>query len=50
MNIDLIKRPINSFYWEKAFSNSDVDNMVSIFNQAFVNILCNFIPHKDGLK
>ena len=46
MNIDLIKRAINSFYWEKAFSNNDVGKMVSIFNQAFVNILCNFIPHE----
>ena len=50
MNIDLIKRAINSFYWEKAFSNNDVGKMVSIFNQAFVNILCNFIPHETVLN
>ena len=31
-NIDLIKRAINSFDWEKAFSNVDVEKMVSIFN------------------
>ena len=30
-NIDLNKRAINSFDWEKVFSNIDVDIMVSIF-------------------
>ena len=49
MNIDLIKRAINSFDWEKAFSNIDIDNMVSIFNQTIINILCNFIPHETVL-
>ena len=47
--IDLIKRAINSFDWEKVFSNIDVNNMVSIFNQTIINILCNFIPHKTVL-
>ena len=45
-NIDLIKRAINSFDWEKAFSNIDVDKTISIFNQTIINILCNFIPHE----
>ena len=49
MNIDLIKRAINSFDWEKAFSDIDVDKMVSIFNQTIINILCNFIPHETVL-
>ena len=35
-NIDLIKRAINSFDWEKAFSNIDTDKMVSIFNQTII--------------
>ena len=48
-NIDLIKRAINSFDWEEAFSNIDIDKMVSIFNQTIVNILCNFIPHETVL-
>ena len=48
-NIDLIKRPINSFDWEKAFSNTDIDKMISIFNQTIINILCNFIPHETVL-
>ena len=42
-NIDLIKRAINSFDWEKAFSNIDVDKMVSIFNQTIINIIINVI-------
>ena len=45
-NIDLIKRAINSFDWEKAFSNVDIDKMVSSFSQTIINILCNFIPHE----
>ena len=49
VNIDLIKRAINSFDWEKAFSNIDVDEMISIFNQTIINILCNFIPHELAL-
>ena len=48
-NIDLIKRAINSFDWEKAFSNIDIDKMVSIFSQTIINILCNFIPHETVL-
>ena len=48
-NIDLIKRAINSFDWEKAFPNIDVNKMVSIFNQTIINILCNFIPHETVL-
>ena len=41
-NIDLIKRAKNLFDWEKAFSNIDVEKMLSIFNQTIINILCNF--------
>ena len=48
-NIDLIKRAINSFNWEKAFSNIDIDKMVSIFNKTIINTLCNFIPQETVL-
>ena len=37
-NIDLIKRTINYFDWEKP-----------IFNQIIINILCNFIRHETVL-
>ena len=46
VDIDLIKCAINSFDLEKAFSNTDVDKMASIFNQTVINILCHFIPHE----
>ena len=49
MNIALIKYAINSYDLEKAFSNVDVDKMVSIFNQTIINIPCNFIPHETIL-
>ena len=39
----------NSFDWEKALSNIDVDKMVYIFNQTIMNILCNFIPNETVL-
>ena len=42
-NIALVKRAINSFDWEKVFSNIDVDKMVSIFNQTIINIIINVI-------
>ena len=48
-NVDLIKRAINSFDWEKVFSNIDVDKMVYIFNQTIINILCDFVPHETVL-
>ena len=48
-NIHLIKGAINSFDWEQMFSNIDVDEMVPIFNQTIMNILCNFIPHETIL-
>ena len=41
--IDLIKRAINAFDCENAFSSINVDKMVYIFNKTIVNILCNFI-------
>ena len=43
VNIDLTTRAVNSFDWEKAFSNIDVDKMAFISNQTIINILCNFI-------
>ena len=43
VNIDLITRAINSFDWEKAFSNIYFDKMAFISNQTIINILCNFI-------
>ena len=48
-NTDLIERAINSFDWEKPFSNIDVNKMVYIFSQIIFSILCHFIPHETIL-
>ena len=57
-SINLIKRAINEFDWDKAFSNIDVDKTVYIFlirlifliiTKYISNILCNFICQETVL-
>ena len=45
-NVDLIKQAINNFKWEKAFSNANINEKVSLFNKTILNILNNYIPHE----
>ena len=45
-NADFINRAINNFNWEKAFSNTDINEKVSLFNKTMLNVLNNCIPHK----
>ena len=45
-NADLIKRAINNINWEKAFSNTNINEKVSLFNKTILNILNNYIPHE----
>ena len=45
-NADLIKRAISNFNWEKAFSNTNINEKVSLFNKTILNILNNYIPHE----
>ena len=45
-NTGLIRRPIKEFNWERAFSNTSVNEKVDIFNRTILNILSNFIPHE----
>ena len=45
-NVDLIRRSINEFDWDRAFANKHVDEKVLIFNKTVLNILSNFIPHE----
>ena len=42
----LIRRAIKEFNWERAFSNTNVNEKVDIFNRTILNILSNFIPHE----
>ena len=46
---DLIRRALNDFNWEKAFSNSNNNEKVCIFNKSVLNVLSNFIPRKTIL-
>ena len=41
---DFIRRTLNDFNWERAFSN--VNEKVCIFNKSILNVLSNFIPHE----
>ena len=34
------------FDWDRAFRNSNVNDMVDIFTKTIQNILSNFIPHQ----
>ena len=45
-NADLIKRTISNFNWEKAFSDTNINEKVSLFDKTILNILNNYIPHK----
>ena len=45
-NADLIKRAIKNFNWEKAFSNTNINEKDSLFNKTILNILNNYIPHE----
>ena len=33
-NVDLIRKAINGFQWEKSFQNMNVNDMVHLFNRA----------------
>ena len=45
-NKGLMRRAIKEFNWERAFSNTSVNEKVDIFNRTILNILSNFIPHE----
>ena len=46
---DLIRRALNDFNWERAFSNTNVNEKLCMFNKSVLNILSNFTPHKTIL-
>ena len=45
-NTRLIRRVIKEFNWERAFSNTNVNEKVDVFSRTILNILSNFIPHE----
>ena len=46
---NLIRRTLNDFNWERAFSNTNVNEKVCISNKSILNVLSNFIPHETIL-
>ena len=42
-DINLIRKTMSEFNWERAFFNLDINEMVSICNNAIKNIMTNFI-------
>ena len=45
-DINLIRRAMNEFNWERVFCNLDINEMVSVCNTTIKNIMANFIPHE----
>ena len=45
-NTGLIRRAIKEFKWERAFSNTCVNEKVDVFNITILNILSDFIPNE----
>ena len=42
----MIRKAISQFNWDKAFSNSNVNEKVYICSHTLLNILSNFISHE----
>ena len=42
----LIRRAIHEFNWKRNLSDLNVDEQVTVFNRAILNIMRNFIPMK----
>ena len=45
-NVDLIRRSMNEFDWDRGFANKHVNENVLIFNKTVLNVLSNFILHE----
>ena len=46
-NVEAIRRSIEIFDWNAAFSNINVNKQVEIFNSVLINIFKNFVPNED---
>ena len=45
-NIELFRKPIDNFDWNRALNNVSPNRQVSISNDTILNIISNFVPHK----
>ena len=43
---DLVRRSIEMFDWDIAFTNSNVNDLVDICTKTIQDIVSNFIPHQ----
>ena len=48
-NKDLVERFVSQFNRESALSNKWLNKQISIFNETFLTIMTNFIPHKTKI-
>ena len=46
---DLIRRASDDINWERAISNTNINEKVCIFTKSVLNVLNNFIPHETTL-
>ena len=44
--VDLIKRSIDNFDWDRAFLNLSLNDQVEFFSNTLINMFRNFIPHE----
>ena len=44
-NSDHIKRAVDLFDWESAFTDLDINEQVPVFNDTITNIMSNFVPN-----
>ena len=49
-NIELIRRAIDNFDWNRALDNVSPNGQVSVFNNTILNIISNFIPHETIIR
>ena len=49
MAFDLIRRALNDLNWERAFSKTNVNEKVCIFNKSVLIVLSSLIPHESIL-
>ena len=45
-NTELIRRAVHEFNFQRAFSNLDINERGSFFNETIMNMVSNFIPHE----
>ena len=45
----LIRRAITNFNWDKTFSNTNINEKVSLYNKTIFNVLNYYIPYETAI-